>query len=74
MAAGGQAQPAVPEGPVQRRAALSRIAGACGDDYARLCASDPNLVPSPRDEAICLRPLKADLSLQCRHAVAEAGK
>lgn len=72
--AASQAQPATPGNAVGRRAALSSVATACREDYARLCPSDTNLVPTPRDEVICLRPLKADLSLHCRHAVSSAAR
>lgn len=63
----GQTNPA---DAVMQRQALASVAKSCAADIERLCPSLSN--PSARDEAICLRPLKADLSLGCRHAVSTA--
>jgi hypothetical protein len=48
--------------------ALRRVTTSCQPELARFC---PALEPSaiPRNQAICLKSYKTNLSLGCRHAV-----
>ena len=48
------------------------VVSACKDDYARFCPAPASGLASGRDQAICLKFYKNDLTLQCRRAVIAA--
>jgi hypothetical protein len=48
------------------------IVTACTVDYPKFCPNPGNTVVSGRDQFICLKFFKADLSLGCRRAVLAA--
>ncbi len=54
-------------------AALRQVSAVCAGEIARFCPelSDP---VSPRNQVICLKPFKSDLSLACRGTVNAAGR
>ena len=58
--------------PKGRLGLLRNVAGACGDDYARLCPAPVDGVTEPAEQLSCLKFQKTDLSLLCRHAVMAA--
>jgi hypothetical protein len=73
MSAGSTAlQPIEPDGstagPVIDNRTLRRVTTLCQPELARFC---PALTPDaiPRNQAICLKSYKTNLSLGCRHAV-----
>ncbi len=64
---GVQAQGYVP--PPGRQAAAKLVTGSCVADYLRFCPSAGDGPASGREEALCLKYFKPDLSLGCRRAV-----
>lgn len=48
------------------------VVTACTDDYPRFCPAPANGSASGRDQAICLKFYKNDLTLRCRRAVIAA--
>ncbi len=48
---------------------LRRVSGACQAETVRFCPSLEALVPSPREQYICLKSYKSSLSFNCRAAV-----
>ena len=52
-----------------RTAGYAAVARSCMSEARRLCPSLGEGTPQPRGMAICLRPYKSSLSLQCRQAV-----
>ena len=59
--------------PAQRRSAAYRqTATACVPELARFCPPIDQSTALPRDQAMCLKLYRADLSLPCRNAVTAA--
>ena len=55
-----------------RSAGPSQVSRSCVQETARLCPALDPAIPQPRNQAICLRPYQASLSLACRRAVRAA--
>ena len=49
--------------------AKRQIGKVCKAETARFCPALNEGTPTPRNQAICLRPYKMNLSLGCRNAV-----
>jgi hypothetical protein len=63
-AAAGQDAPKAPTDKDYRQ-----VVRTCKADYAKFCDTAPTASASGRDQAICLKYQKQDLSLPCRTAV-----
>lgn len=63
-----RAQEAAGPPPPPAAAALRRVAKSCKAETERFCPALTG-TPSPRSQAICLRPYRTSLSLGCRGAV-----
>ncbi len=57
-----------------RRAALKSVPTSCVAEYAKYCTPPTVGRPSARDQVICLKSHRPDLSLGCRSAVTAATK
>ncbi len=62
---GAQAQDKAPG----RSSIAKLVTGACVADYARFCPGAEDRLASGREQALCLKYFKPDLSLGCRRAV-----
>ncbi len=51
-------------------AAYRRLGRSCAADAARFCPSVAQAPATPRDQAMCLKTYRFDLSLTCRSAMA----
>ncbi len=58
-----------PTAPPTSAAALRRVTSSCRAETLRFCPALAQAAPTPRNQAICLRPYKTSLSLGCRSAV-----
>ena len=56
----------------QRMQALRSVAAACASDTMRFCPAVDPQSSTPRDQVMCLKFFRADLSLGCRNAVSAA--
>lgn len=63
---------AEPATPAAHRAAMHAVALSCTEDYPRFCPDQGTSEITARDQLICLKPFKTDLSLPCRKAVTAA--
>jgi hypothetical protein len=56
--------------PAAKNAAYREMRMTCSADTARFCPAIGHVTATPRDQAMCLKTYRVDLSLACRKALA----
>ncbi len=75
MAVTAQAQNAAQApGTVTNATKFANVVTACKFDYPRFCPASTSGTADGRDQVICLKYFKSDLSLGCRRAVVAANQ
>jgi hypothetical protein len=65
-----ESPPAAIPAPVPKPQTMGRLVmSSCAADYARFCPGPADRLVNPREEVLCLKYFKSDLSLSCRRAV-----